>query len=312
VALSNARNEIVAIYDQALDVRSGPTACLKEIITLIRLGLRETSINPQQLVAIGMGVPGPVEYSSGLLIAPPIMPAWGGYAVRDHLVEEFGTQVFIDNEVNLMALGEMWSSEAIMNNALFVKVGTGIGSGILCNGAIYRGADGAAGDIGHVCADEHGPRCSCGNTGCLEALASGAAIAAQAQEAAAAGKSELLAQLCREKGSLTLADVGKAVKEGDQEATRIIKESGQRVGQVLAGLVNFFNPERIMIGGSITQTGYLFLAAVRHAIYNRSLPLSTRHLAIEYSQLEGQAGVSGAVILAWQELFSNPYATAHL
>lgn len=303
VALSNMCGEIIALHDQDLDVRSGPTACLKEIIALIRLALQQTGIEPRQLAAIGMGVPGPIEFGTGLLIAPPIMPNWGGYAVRDHLVEEFGTEVFIDNEVNLMALGEMWRSSTVISNALFVKVSTGIGAGILSQGRIYRGADGAAGDIGHICAEEDGPNCTCGNTGCLEAIASGSAIASQAERAGKAGKSDLLAKLCAEKGTLTLADVGAAVREGDQMATSIIKESGQQVGRVLAGLVNFFNPERIIIGGSITQTGYLFLAAVRHAIYNRSLPLSTRHLTIEYSHLEGTAGVSGAVILAWQELF---------
>lgn len=226
------------------------------------------------------------------------MPGWEGYSVRGHLEEEFGWEVFIDNDVNVMALGESWSRAERFGDAIFVKVGTGIGAGILCRGLIYRGADGSAGDIGHICADPSGPVCHCGNVGCLEAVAAGPALAQRALEAVRRGESAVLAQALAAHGTLSPEAVGKASREGDPAANAIIKASGAYIGQTLAALVNFFNPERIVLGGGVCNIGYLLLASVRHAVYQRSLALSTRHLVIEYAQLGDAAGVAGAVALA--------------
>ncbi len=307
LGLADSHRRLLATRSGPLDVRSGPTPCLSHITTMIYDLIEEAGVAAADLAAIGMGVPGPVEFRTGLLIAPPLMPGWDGYSTRDHLGEEFGAAVFIDNDVNVMALGEVWSRPESISDALFVKIGTGIGAGILCRGAIYRGADGSAGDIGHICADPAGPVCHCGNVGCLEAIAAGPAIARKAKEAARADESETLTQILQETGQLTPEDVGKASREGDIVANRIIKASGEALGQTLAALVNFFNPEHIIVGGGITKVGYLLLASIRHAIYQRSLPLSTRHLQIEYSLLGDAAGVTGAVALAWQELLGAPY-----
>lgn len=306
VGLADSHRRLLAQRSSPLDVREGPTRCLSSIATLIRDLLEEVEVEPNELAAIGMGVPGPVEFRTGILTAPPLMPGWDGYSTRDHLGEAFGAAVFIDNDVNVMALGEAWSRSEAISDAIFVKIGTGIGAGILCRGSIYRGADGSAGDIGHICADPQGPICHCGNVGCLEAIAAGPAIARKAKLAVEKGGSEYLTRILQKAGQLTPEDVGKASREGDIAANSIIKESGEAVGQTLAALVNFFNPERVVIGGGITKVGYLLLASVRHAIYQRSLPLSTRHLTIEYSQLGDAAGVTGAVALAWQELLNAP------
>jgi predicted NBD/HSP70 family sugar kinase len=230
------------------------------------------------------------------------MPGWEGYSVRGHLEEEFGWEVFIDNDVNVMALGESWSRAERFSDAIFVKVGTGIGAGILCRGLIYRGADGSAGDIGHICADPQGPVCHCGNVGCLEAVAAGPALAQRALSAVQRGESKALERTLGASGTLSPEAVGKASREGDPAATAIIRASGEYIGQTLAALVNFFNPERIVLGGGVCNIGYLLLASVRHAVYRRSLALSTRHLVIEYTQLGDAAGVAGAVALAWQEV----------
>lgn len=311
LGLADSHRRLLATRAGALDVREGPTPCLSRIGTMIYGLLEETGVSVSELAAIGMGVPGPVEFRTGLLTAPPLMPGWDGYSTRDHLGEAFGAAVFIDNDVNVMALGEVWSRPEPVSDALFVKIGTGIGAGILCRGAIYRGADGSAGDIGHICADPQGPVCHCGNVGCLEAIAAGPAIARKAREAAQAGDSEWLTNVLQTSGKLTPEDVGKASREGDIAANSIIKASGEAVGQTLAALVNFFNPERVIVGGGITKVGYLLLASIRHAIYKRSLPLSTRHLTIEYSQLGDAAGVTGAVALAWQELLDAPPLAHH-
>lgn len=302
VGIADARRRLLAVREQPIDVRQGPTTCLSLISDMIDEILAETGIEVAQLGAIGMGVPGPVEFRTGLLTAPPLMPGWDGYSIREHLQELYGAAVFVDNDVNVMALGEVWNRSETIANAIFVKVGTGIGAGIMCRGAIYRGADGVAGDIGHICADPQGPVCHCGNVGCLEAIAAGPSIARRATLAAQKAESELLAELYKEKGALSPEDVGLASRQGDPIANAIIRQSGEYIGNTLAALVNFFNPERIIIGGGITHMGYLLLASIRHAIYHRSLPLSTRHLVIEYAQLGDVSGVTGAVTLGWQEL----------
>jgi len=302
VALADSHRQLLAKRSEPMDVKAGPTSCLSKIIGLIYALLDDAGVTPGCVAALGMGVPGPVEFRTGLLISPPLMPGWEGYSVRGHLEEEFGWEVFIDNDVNVMALGESWSRAERFGDAIFVKVGTGIGAGILCRGLIYRGADGSAGDIGHICADPNGPVCHCGNVGCLEAVAAGPALAQRALEAVQRGESEVLGRALAAHGTLSPEAVGKASREGDPAANAIIKASGAYIGQTLAALVNFFNPERIVLGGGVCNIGYLLLASVRHAVYQRSLALSTRHLVIEYAQLGDAAGVAGAVALAWQEV----------
>lgn len=302
LAVADSHRCLLAKRSEPMDVKAGPTTCLSKIISLIYALLDDAGVSPEGVAALGMGVPGPVEFRTGLLISPPLMPGWEGYSVRDHLAEEFGWEVFIDNDVNVMALGESWSRAERFSDAIFVKVGTGIGAGILCRGHIYRGADGSAGDIGHIRADPEGPVCHCGNVGCLEAVAAGPALAQRALEAVRRGESEVLGRALEASGTLSPEAVGKASREGDPAANAIIRASGEYIGETLAALVNFFNPERIVLGGGVCNIGYLLLASVRHAVYRRSLALSTRHLVIEYTQLGDAAGVAGAVALAWQEV----------
>ncbi|GLV48875.1 hypothetical protein TJA_19780 [Thermus sp. LT1-2-5] len=252
-----------------------------------------------------MGVPGPVEFKSGLLINPPIMPGWEGFSIKEYLWETFPCPVFVDNDVNVMALGELWHDRKAHANFVVIKVGTGIGAGIVCRGEIYRGADGAAGDVGHICVDPQGPICHCGNIGCVEAMAGGPAIARMALQAAERGESPLLAKLFEERGFLTPMEVGQASREGDPVANRIIQQAGQLIGQMIAALVNFFNPSQILVGGGVTKIGPLLLASIRQSVYQRSLPLSTRHLYIGYTRLGELSGLLGAGALALAEIIRD-------
>lgn len=191
-----------------------------------------------------------------------------------------------------------------VDNFLFVKIGTGIGCGIISGGQIYRGSDGTAGDIGHICIDYNGPICRCGNPGCLEIMAAGPAIAQAGKDGAIAGESELLAEILAQiEGQLTAEDVGSAAANGDRLANEIIRQSGQRIGGVLAGLVNFFNPRMIYIGGGVSKIGHQLLSNIRQATLRRATALSTRQLRIEYSQLGDDAGVIGAIWLALEHVF---------
>ena len=288
-------------HTEPADVRQGPGVVLARVRILLRELLGHEGLDAREVMGIGIGVPGPVNFGIGQLVNPPLMPAWDGFSIRDCLREDYAAPVFVDNDVNLMALGELWRLKRSLSNFLVIKVGTGIGCGIVCHGEVYRGAAGSAGDVGHICVDQEGPRCHCGNLGCVEVMAAGPAITRMAVQAVEAGESAMLAECLRDKGHIDAVDVGLAGRAGDAAANAIIQRAGSLLGQMLASVVNFFNPSHVFIGGGITHIGPLFLAAVRQSVYQRSLALSTRHLEIQYTPLGAQGGLVGAGVLAMQE-----------
>jgi glucokinase-like ROK family protein len=301
VAVLTPDLQVLARHGEAIDVRVGPGIVLSRMRTLMRELLARSSIRPRQVIGIGVGVPGPVDFASGQLVEPPLMPHWDSYSIRDDLRADYDAPVWVDNDVNLMALGELWRLKRELPNFLVIKVGTGIGCGVVCHGEVYRGANGSAGDVGHICVAPDGPRCHCGNLGCVETMAAGPAIARQATEAAQTGRSAMLAERFTDQGQLTPEDVGHASRAGDAAANAIVQGSGTLIGQMLASVVNFFNPSHVFVGGGVTRIGPLFLAALRQSVYQRSLALSTRHLEILYTPLGDQAGLIGAGVLAMQE-----------
>lgn len=294
--------QVLARHAEPIDVRDGPAFVLSRMRTLMRELLARGGIKPKQVIAIGVGVPGPVNFASGQLVEPPLMPQWDSYSIRDDLRADFAAPVWVDNDVNLMALGELWACQRARPNFLVIKVGTGIGCGVVCHGEVYRGANGSAGDVGHICVDPDGPRCHCGNLGCVEAMAAGPAITRAATEAAQTGRSAMLAERLNATGQLTPEDVGDASRAGDAAANAIVQASGTLIGQMLASVVNFFNPSHVFVSGGVTRIGPLFLASLRQSVYQRSLALSTRHLEISYSPLGDRSGLIGAGVLAMQEM----------
>src|SRR5579859_454986 len=306
VALADLNGRLLERYSGAAAVREEPKVLLSEISSCILELCERQSVPAQRVLGIGMGVPGPVEFSTGSLVAPPLMPAWDGFPIGEFLRETFRTaRVMVDNDVNIMALGELRAGAAVgVDNLIFVKIGTGIGAGIVCNGAIHRGSSGGAGDIGHICADRSGPMCRCGNIGCLELLAAGPAIAARALAAARDGQSAVLARrLEANAGLLRAEDVGAAASEGDRAAIEIVQTSGRLIGEVLASLVNFFNPGMILIGGGVSNIGNQLLSSIRRAVLHRSTALATRDLVVNFSPMGPDAGVTGAIQLAREYLF---------
>ena len=192
---------VLAQHGEGADVRQGPGVVLARVRALMRELLARCGIPASQVIGIGIGVPGPVDFESGQLVNPPLMPDWDSFSIRDLLREDYAAPVFVDNDVNLMALGELWRLQRALPNFLVIKVGTGIGCGIVCHGEVYRGAAGSAGDVGHICVDQEGPRCHCGNLGCVEAMAAGPAIARMATEAAQGGASPALAEMPGERAA---------------------------------------------------------------------------------------------------------------
>ena len=305
VAVTDGRLSVLEQVSQPIDVRHGPDAVLAVVLDLV--GKLRASGNAMELCGAGVGVPGPVSFRDGVPVAPPIMPGWNQFPVRTVLSQHLGCPVLVDNDANIMALGEMHAGLArTVKDLLFVKVGTGVGCGIVVDGAVYRGASGSAGDIGHIRVDDDGPVCACGNVGCLEAYFSGAALARTGTELARSGRSDVLAQRLAEAGTITGADVAAAAGGGDQLAVEVVRDGGRRLGLLLAGLVSFFNPGMVVIGGEVAAgLGHPFLAEIRGVVYRRSLPLATGNLPIVLSELGRHAGVIGAARMVSDSVLSH-------
>ena len=307
LALANFRGDILEHCAEPADVRNAAEVILGRCAEIVKQMLEKQGGTSEQVAAVGIGVPGPVEFAKGLLIAPPLMPTWENFPIKKFVAQTFpNATVVVDNDVNIMAIGEAHAGKRNgLKNFIWVKIGTGIGSGIIANGEIYRGANGVAGNIGHIEADHKGPVCRCGNQGCIEAMAAGPAIAVRGKEAADAGSSQFLTKRLEENnGVLSPMDVGDAAASGDITAIEIIRDSGWLIGSVLAGLVEFFNPEVIYIGGRVSKIGFTFLSSIRQAILQRANPLSTRDLHVEYSELGDMAGVVGAISLTFPHIFT--------
>jgi predicted NBD/HSP70 family sugar kinase len=214
------------------------------------------------------------------------MPGWDGFGVAEHLQGRFRCPTLVDNEVNLMALGEARALPASQSPLLLIKVSTGIGGGlVLADGTLHHGTDGAAGDIGHVRASGYDDvRCHCGNIGCIEAIASASAIT---------GRLVQSRQWPAERSADQLQDL---LRRGDSEAVGLVKEAGLALGEVVAALVHFYNPARIALSGAITYSSDHLLAGVRSVVYQHALPLATRELTLAHSILGDQAGVAGGVV----------------
>lgn len=289
------------ILDEAetdFDIRLGPQAGIAEIDRQARLLVEKAGLSLNDILAVGIGVPGPIVAEAGLVYMPPIMPGWNNYPIRDTLQSLWGCPVSVNNDAELGVLGE-WAAGAGRGerNLAYIKVGTGIGAGLMLEGQIYRGITGSAGEIGHLTIDENGPLCTCGNRGCLEAIAGGRAIARQAQEAVLQKQRTLLATI-QPVERITAREVAWAAQQGDLVAQQILARAGTQIGIAIAGLVNLLNPSLVIIGGGVAQTGDMLLEPIRQAVQRRSLPAAARSVRITTAMLGRRSSGLGAVIQA--------------
>ncbi|MET7709221.1 ROK family transcriptional regulator [Micromonospora sp. NPDC005413] len=235
------------------------------------------------LRGVGIGIPGPVQHATGRIVSPSRMPGWNGFDVAAFCADRFEVPIIVDNDANLMALGAHRTAHPELDHAVYIKAGTGIGSGVISSGRLHRGAQGSAGDISHcrVVADP-APPCTCGNAGCLEAVASGAA----------------LVTALRDQGVPVddLTGVIRLIDDGDRHATALARQAGRAIGEILAVVVNFFNPQVVAIGGRLADCEPL-LASMRATLYERCLPLATQTLLIERVDSGQDVGITGAAHL---------------
>jgi glucokinase len=291
IAVTDLAGSILQERREPLDIASGPELVLQHMLesadSLMGLAGRDRA----DVIAVGIGLPGPVEFTTGRPSNPPIMPGWDRFDVPGWVQHHIPVPVHVENDVNIMALGERALYFPDVGDVIFVKVATGIGAGVVSGGRLQRGAQGTAGDIGHVRVERGtGIACPCGNIGCLEALASGPAIATTLRGLGLDARS----------GS----DVLELVRQGNTHAIQAVRQAGRDIGEVLTTCISFINPSVIVIGGSMAQAGEHLLAGVREVVYTRSTPLSTEHLSIVQSRAGASAAVTGAGALSIQHALS--------
>jgi predicted NBD/HSP70 family sugar kinase len=289
LAVTDLAGDPLAEVAADMDVSAGPETVLTWVDARFAELLEELGRTPADVRGVGLGVPGPVAFATGEPVNPPIMPGWDGFSIPGWF-GRYGAPVLVDNDVNIMAVGEHWCHWRDTEHLLFVKVGTGIGCGIVAGRVIHRGAQGAAGDIGHIRVAGDDVMCRCGNVGCLEAVAGGQALARRLTEQGFEASNS--------------RDVVGLVRTGVPQAVRMVREAGRSIGQVLAGSVNFFNPGVIVMGGDLGEAHEHLLAGVREVIFERSPPLATRDLRIVSSSLGDRAGVVGAASMAIEHILA--------
>lgn len=296
-ALGDFSARILEEIEVPFHVDMGPEEGLQEADNILKELLQKRGLSTADLSAIGVGVPGPVIADKGMVMAPPIMPGWDRFPIRATLEQKWGTAVTLNNDAELGALGE-WAYGAGRGekNLAFIKVGSGIGAGLIINQQLYGGNTGSAGEIGHLTVDENGPLCACGNHGCLEAFAGGHAIASQARKLVTSGKRTLLSE--KSLDTITARDVAEAARRGDLAAQEIIKRSGTFIGIAIAGLINLINPSAVIIGGGVAQVGDLLTAPIRQAVRERSLRASEHSVRITTAMLGRRSSLMGALVQA--------------
>lgn len=297
VALTDLAATVLTEECRPVSLAEGPRAVLDLVAGVAQQLLTSSGRAPGEVAGIGVSLPGPVDHTTGRPTDPPSMPGWHDADVRGGLRARLGdVPVVVDDDVNAMAVGEHVTADPRVDHLLFVKAGTGIGGGIIADGRLVRGAQGTAGDLGHV-AVPGGPDvpCRCGGSGCLEAVAGGRAIAARL---AASGFP-----------TRTGSDVAALASAGAPEALAAVRDAGRSLGRVLAGCVSLVNPSVVVVGGSLATAGDALLTGVRETVHRRPPDLATRHLRIVASRAGARAGVVGASAMVLEPLMAGALLT---
>lgn len=290
--------EVLGLCRQPTDAHEGPRAVVERIVACAREALAEAGTSLEAIVGVGAMAAGPLDLARGVITTPPNLPGWRDVPLRDMLREAFGLPVLLENDANAQAYGEYrFGAGRGARNLLFVTVSTGIGGCIVMDGRIYHGASGAAGEVGHLPLDPAGPPCGAGHPGDLEAMASGLAIAREAQSALLRGRCPVLRRLVSEGRQASAETVAEAAALGDADANEILERAGRYLGMGLAGLVNVLNPDTVVLGGGLTNIGDRYLAPAREELARRAFPQALADVRVAIGSLGERAGALGAVAL---------------
>lgn len=304
VVLARKDGTILEKKELATRYRSEAKTSVKEILDTINLILFQHRYSASDIIGMGVTAPGAVEPDKGIIPESPNLPGWKGIKIQQILKKKFHRPVFISNDAKAAAWAErLFGAGKKVDNFVYVTVSTGIGSGIVMNGALLTGPSFSAGEIGHTTIMPGGPQCNCGKRGCLEALSSGTAIAAQAKRIIEAGKFSGIGSYKYKPGNgrLTAAVVAQAAKEGDQVAINILRNAGHFLGIGLANIINILNPELIILGGGVMKAGELVWKSMEQAMKREAWPAPYRACKIMRSKLGEHSGDLGAIGLVLME-----------
>ncbi|MEU9997742.1 ROK family transcriptional regulator [Streptomyces sp. NPDC050848] len=289
VAVGNLAHQVLAEESEPLDVDASSAEGFDRAEHLVMRLIGATGIGRDKVVGVGLGVPGPIDVSSGTLGSTSILPGWSGINPADELSGRLGVPVYVDNDANLGALGELvWGSGRGVKDLAYIKVASGVGAGLVIDGRVYRGPGGTAGEIGHITLDESGPVCRCGNRGCLETFTAARYVLPLLQPGHGP--------------DLTMERVVQLAREGDPGCRRVIADVGRHIGSGVANLCNLLNPSRVVLGGDLAEAGELVLGPIRDSVSRYAIPSAARQLSLAPGALGGRAEVLGALALVLSEM----------
>lgn len=299
----------LAFQKRATEAQRGAKFVVDRVVHMIEDSMRQVmegqGSRRESFAGIGIGSPGPLDRRTGTVISTPNL-GWRNFPLRDLIQNAVGLPATLDNDANAAAYGEWWLGAGRNARTLVgITLGTGIGGGVVLNGELYHGASDAAAEIGHMTIDSTGRKCKCGNYGCLEAYASGSAIAARAIEGIESGASSLLPELAGDLQHITAETVFEAVVQGDPYATEVITDTAKFLGVGLANLINILNPEILVISGGVTRAGDHLFEPLRKEIRRRAFRVAEQACKIVPSELQGMAGVIGAVACFKRERYGQ-------
>lgn len=300
-ALADSDGQVIAEQKIFTESAKGQEHVITRIVHTVEYVLQAAGVKREQVRALALGAPGPVDAVNGVIRFAPNL-AWRDVSICRVLEQHLSLPVFLDNDANLAALGEyVYGAGQGVNHMVYMTVSTGIGGGLILDGKLYHGASGVAGEIGHMTVMPGGPLCGCGKRGCMEALASGTAIAREARELAAGGQGEkILALAGGEIAAITAATVAEAAEAGDLTALDIIKGAASYLGIGLANIITLLNPSRIVLGGGVINIGEPLLNAIIQEVQVHVMEEAGAAAGIVRAKLGGHSGVMGAVALALQ------------
>ncbi len=306
IGIFNILCETIEIIRKPVDLVRGPEPILHEIDGYIEQLQGKYCTETKKLLGIGMGVPSPVKYEEGYANYPAFMPGWHMFDLKRYFQDRYRCPAFIDNEVNTMALEEYQQRPNKQTRVLLcIKVGTGIGSGLVIGNSIYRGENGGGGNIGHIQVTNATQQCECGKTGCIEAIASAPAILKRATEFATGSKHSKLHEIYAANGKLEISDIKTAADDGDRIALGIIQYAGESIGEIIGMLTMFLDPAQVVIAGQLMQLGPNYLYYIRNTVQKKAYPWIGHNFSIEFTQQPSSSAAIGAARLCISELFGR-------
>lgn len=301
---------VLGMRSARTDADKGPKFVVDRIVDLIRDAMRdartEAGFAEDAFLGIGLGSPGPLDRQTGTVIDTPNL-GWRNFPLRDLISNAVGLDAELDNDANAATLGEWWQGAGSgISTLVGVTLGTGIGGGIVLDGKVFHGISDVAGEVGHMTIDSTGRRCNCGNYGCLEAYASGPAIAARAVEGLQSGEPSLLPSMVRgDLSQITAETVYEAIVAGDDYAKDVMRDTAKFLGTGIANLINILNPGMVVISGGVTRAGDRLLEPLKNEVRRRAFSHASENCQIVTSSLGSMVGVIGAACMFRQERFGD-------